>query len=157
MMEIRDNLPDAIEPGYWNVVFHPAKSRLARLCLGRFEHVSAFTYFPGTGAWILYDCQWGGIRISLIPRLTVLVGYTRGCAIIKFDRAYKPLALISRLGFYCVPAIKQLLGLSCVAATPDGLYRHLINNGGIRIDGAECPTTPTPRSVAAAGAGAGPG
>src|SRR5215472_3371883 len=155
-MEDRRILPDAIEPSYWNVVFHPSRTALARLILGRFDHVSAFTHIPGVGAWILYDCQWGGTRISLIPRLNVLVAYTRGCAIIKFDRAYKPLALTSRLGFYCVPAIKQLLGLSCVAVTPDGLYRHLMNNGGIRIDGTECSTTPTARSVTAAGAGAGP-
>jgi hypothetical protein len=133
-------LPDAIEPTYWNVVFHPSETRLNRILLGRFRHVSAFTYVPGVSAWILYDCQWGGVRVMLIPRITALVAYTRGCTVIKFDRRYQNFALASRFGFYCVPAIKQLLGLSCVAATPDGLYRHLIRHGGELISG-QCVDT----------------
>ena len=127
-------LPDAIEPSYWNVVFHPSEHRLARILLGRFQHVSAFTYVPGVHAWLMYDCQWGGTRIAFLPRLNVLVAYSRGCTVVKFDRVYKPVILASRFGFYCVPAIKSFLGLSLVAATPDGLYRHLIRNGGISID-----------------------
>jgi len=133
-------LPDAIEPTYWNVVFHPSETRLERFLLGCFKHVSAFTYVPGVSAWILYDCQWGGVRIALIPRIAILVAYTRGCSVIKFDRRYQKFALASRFGFYCVPAIKQLLGLSCVAATPDRLYRHLIVNGGELISG-QCVDT----------------
>ena len=142
-------LPDAIEPDYWNVVFHPSTNRLNRLLLGRFQHVSAFTYIPGTGAWLLYDCQWGGVRIALIPRINVLVAYTRGANVVKFERRYQKFALTSRFGFYCVPAVKQLLGLSCVAATPDGLYRHLIVNGGELISG-QCIDT----AAAAAGSDA---
>jgi len=133
-------LPDAIEPTYWNVVFHPSQTRLDRLLLGRFRHVSAFTYIPGVAAWVMVDCQWGGMRIAFIPRLAVLIAYTSGCTVVKFDRRYERFALASRLGYYCVPAIKQLLGLSCVAATPDGLYRHLIANGGELISGQRVDT-----------------
>ena len=151
-------VPDAIEPSYWNVVFHPSLTRLNRLVLGRFQHVSAFTYIPGTGAWLLYDCQWGGVRLALIPRLNVLVAYTRDCAVIKFDRRYQPFALTSRFGFYCVPAIKQLLGLSCVAATPDGLYRHLIRHGGELISGQRVATAAAAAgSDVSDGTAAGPG
>jgi hypothetical protein len=142
-------LPDAIEPTYWNVVFHPSTTRLKRLVLGEFQHVSAFTYIPGTGAWLMYDSQWGGVRIALIPRINALVSYSRGCTVIKFDRRYQSIAIASRFGFYCVPAIKQLLGLSCVAATPDGLYRHLIKHGGVLISG-QCVDT----AAAAAGSDA---
>jgi hypothetical protein len=133
-------LPDVIEPSYWNVVFHPSTTRLQRLVLGKFAHVSAFTYIPGTAAWILYDCQWGGVRIAVIPRINVLIAYTRNCTVIKYDRRYQRFALSSRLGYYCVPAIKQLLGLSCVAATPDQLYRHLIRHGGELISGQRVDT-----------------
>jgi hypothetical protein len=151
-------LPDAIEPSYWNVVFHPSESRAARFFLGRFQHVSAFTYIPGVSAWIMVDCQWGGMRIAFIPRINVLVAYTSGATVIKFDRRYQPFALASRFGFYCVPAIKQLLGLSCVAATPDGLYRHLIKHGGELISG-QCVDTAAAaaRSDVAAGAATGAG
>jgi hypothetical protein len=144
-------LPDAIEPTYWNVVFHPSVTWFHRMVLGRFQHVSAFTYIPGTGAWIMVDCQWGGMRIAFIPRINVLVAYTSDCSVIKFDRVYAPFALASRFGFYCVPAIKQLLGLSCVAATPDGLYRHLIRHGGELISGQRVDTAAAAAGSDAAG------
>src|SRR6516165_7913864 len=151
-------LPDGFEPSYWNVVFHPSKSRLARLLLGCFDHVSAFAYVPGFRVWVIYDCQWGGMRIAFIPRINVLIAYTSGCAVVKFDRRYQPFALSSRFGFYCVPAIKQLLGLSCVAATPDGLYRHLIKHGGELISGQRVDTAAAAAgSDVAAGTATGPG
>jgi hypothetical protein len=148
-------LPDGFEPSYWNVVFHPSKSRLNRLLLGRFQHVSAFAYVPGFRCWVIYDCQWGGTRISFVSHGTLIVPFIRDCSVIKFDRVYKPFVLTSRFGFYCVPAIKSLLGLSCVAATPDGLYRHLINNGGMLFNERVEPTTAAARSDAASRAGAG--
>jgi hypothetical protein len=151
-------LPDAIEPNYWNVVFHPSENALARWCLGRFGHVSAFAYVPGVGVWIVYDCQWGGTRISFVPRVKILIAYTRGCAVVKMDRLYKPMILMSRIGFYCVPAIKNLLGLSCVAVTADGLYRHLLDHGGTLINGESVkPAAAAARSDAATGAAAGAG
>src|SRR5215831_4734756 len=132
-MEIRV-LPEAVEPDYWNVVFHPSASRLARVFFGCFQHVSAFTYVPGFAGWILYDVQWGGVRIMVLLRVAALVEYTKGCTVIKFSRRHSHMPIASRVGFYCVPAIKHLLGLSCVAAFPDGLYRALIDNGGIIIN-----------------------
>jgi hypothetical protein len=151
-------LPDGFEPSYWNVVFHPSERRLARLLLGRFQHVSAFAYVPGFRVWVIYDCQWGGTRISFVSHGTLLIPFIRNCSIVKVDRVYKPMVLASRFvffGFYCVPAIKQLLGLSCVAATPDGLYRHLINNGGSLFNERVEPSTAAARSNAPTGAGAG--
>jgi hypothetical protein len=151
-------LPDGFEPSYWNVVFHPSKSRLARLLLGSFDHVSAFAYVPGFRVWVIYDCQWGGTRISFVSHGTLIVPFIRDCSVVRFDRVYQPMVLASRLGFYCVPAIKSLLGLSCVAATPDALYRHLINNGGMLLNGQRVDTAAAAaRSDAAAGAGAGAG
>jgi hypothetical protein len=150
-------LPDGFEPSYWNVVFHPSEGRLARLLLGRFQHVSAFAYVPGFRCWVIYDCQWGGTRISFVSHGTLLIPFIRNCSVIKFDRIYKPMVLASRFSFYCVPAIKSLLGLSCVAATPDGLYRHLIDNGGILFNERVEPSTAAARPDAATGAGAGAG
>jgi hypothetical protein len=151
-------LPDGFEPSYWNVVFHPSKSRLARLLLGCFDHVSAFAYVPGFRVWVIYDCQWGGTRISFVSHGTLIVPFIRDCTVVKFDRVYQPMVFLSRFGFYCVPAIKSLLGLSCVAVTPDALYRHLINNGGMLLNGQRVDTTAAAaRSDAAARAGAGAG
>jgi hypothetical protein len=153
-------LPDAIEPDYWNVVFHPATTWHARLFVGQFQHVSAFTYVPGFKAWIVYDVQWGGMRIAMFAQqfgVEAFVRSTRDCAIVKFTRSRGHMPIASRLGFYCVPAIKHLLGLPCVAVTPDQLYRALINNGGIRIDAARRATPTAAGSDAPAGAGASAG
>ena len=148
-------LPDAIEPTYWNVCFHPAKGFWPRLVLGRFQHVSAFTYIPGFSGWILYDVQWSGVRIAMLSKVAHLVAYTRGCTVIKFTRRYDHMPFYTRLGFYCVPAIKHLIGLSCVAVTPDGLYRSIIDNGGIILNESKCTPAAAARPDAPAGAGAG--
>src|SRR6516162_10794908 len=156
-MEIRE-LPPVIEPDYWNVVFHKSEGILPRLVLGRFQHVSAFTYIPGFSGWILYDVQWAGVRIAMLSKVAHLVAYTRNCTVVKFTRRYDHMPLYTRFGFYCVPAIKHLLGLSCVAVSPDGLYRHLIRHGGELISGQCIVTAATAAgSDAAAGATAGPG
>jgi hypothetical protein len=150
-------LIDAIEPDYWNVVFHPSETRFNRILLGRFQHVSAFTYVAGFHGWILYDVQWGGVRIAMFSNLPALVAYSRDCTIIKFNRKYEHMDLLTRFGFYCVPAIKHLIGLSCVAVRPDGLYRAIINNGGEIINEPERAAAAAAGPDAAAGAGAGAG
>ena len=155
-MEIRE-LPPAIEPDYWNVVFHQSEGILPRLVLGRFAHVSAFTYIPGFAGWILYDVQWGGVRIAMLGKVAHLVAYTRGCTVVKFNRRYDHMPLITRFGFYCVPAIKHLVGLSCVAVSPDGLYRALIDNGGIILNESIQSAAAAARPDAPAGATAGAG
>ena len=148
-------LPNAIEPDYWNVVFHPSESRLARIFLGRFQHVSAFTYVPGFRGWILYDVQWSGVRITVLPHLSALIDFSRNCAVVKCSRRFEHMPLMTRFGYYCVPAIKHLLGLSCVAVFPDGLYRHIIHNGGILLNERVVTPTAAARSDAATGADAG--
>jgi hypothetical protein len=126
-------LPDAIEPDYWNICFHPSEHWATRLLIGRFQHVSAFTYVPGFRAWVIYDAQWSGLRLSFFSHQTAMatfIRYTRGCTVLKFTRMSEQIGPLSRFGiFFCVPAIKHLLGVSCFAVTPDGLYRHLIANG----------------------------
>ena len=128
-------LPEAIEPDTWNVVFYPCASRLGRM-LARFKHVSAFAYVPGFRAWVLLDVQWSGLRLCLFSHeaaMRVFTHYTEGCAIVKFSRQHQTLGLSSRAGFYCVSAIKCLLGVRCRVILPDGLFRYLLNNGGIEI------------------------
>jgi hypothetical protein len=152
-------LPEAIEPDYWNVVFHPSETRLGQ-ALGRFKHVSAFTYVPGFRAWLICDVQWSGMRLCLFSHeaaMRVFTHYTADCTLVKFDRQHRQMMLASRLGFYCVPAVKCLLGLSCVAVTPDGLYRYLVKHGGCLI-GARGDTPAAaarPELVAGTGNGAG--
>ena len=146
-MEVGDELPGAVEPSEWFVVFHvKSMSRiLSLLAFGRFKHVSALGYCPGFRAWLLYDAQWGGMRVRLYSHETMramFAEYSRGCAVVKIARLNQPMRLSSRLGFYCVPAIKHLLGLRNGALRPDALLRHCLRNGGVLIDAGIEPSNP---------------
>lgn len=152
----------ATEPAEWFVVFHrKSTSRLfSMLSCGEFKHVSAFGYCAGFKAWIVYDVTWAGSYIRLVAHdeagKQTLGEWTAGCDLVRIARATAPPPVLSRLGLYCVSAIKHLLGLGCVAMTPSGLYRHLLKHGGVLINGHTEPTDaagrPESRLRAAAGA-----
>ena len=144
-------LPDAIEPNEWFIVFHPkARTRwISWLACGKFKHVSAFAYCPGFRVWLIYDAQWSGMRLFLVSAAAakaMLGKYTACCAIVKFTPWRHPMPLTSRLAYYCVPAIKHLLGVRCASWRPDGLYVHLLRNGGQLIDGRHVDTINPGRS-----------
>lgn len=124
----------AVEPNEWFVVFHRKSLNrvLSFLAFGEFKHVSAFGYCPGLKVWMLYDVQWSGTRIILVDQKTV-IDWTHGCDILKIPRTTLRMGMSSRLGFYCVTAVKHLIGLRCVAVTPCALYRHILRHGGILI------------------------
>ena len=93
-------LPEAIEPDYWNVVFYPSDG--AWRALGRFKHVSAFTYVPGFRAWLICDVQWSGMRLCVFSHaaaMRLFTHYTEDCTIVKFTRQHRQMMLASRLGF----------------------------------------------------------
>jgi hypothetical protein len=138
----------AVEPSEWFVVFHRKSTNrvLSFLAFGEFKHVSAFGYYAGFKAWLIYDVQWRGTRLLMIPHSEdgkqIIAGWTDDCEIVKIARGEKRSALSSRIGLYCVSAIKHLIGLRCVAVTPSDLYRHILRNGGMLIDGRARPTDP---------------
>lgn len=133
---IEAGLEAAIEPTEWFVVFHRKSMNrfLSFLAFGEFKHVSAFGYCPGFKAWLVYDVQWSGTRIKLLPHndfgKAAIALWTTDCTIVKLPRGNLIPNFSSRVGFYCVSAIKHLLGLRCVAATPGALYRHILRHGG---------------------------
>ena len=141
------HLPDAIEPTEWNVVFHTKTPWWWLRWVGKFKHVSAFAYCPGFRAWLVYDTQLSGTRLMLLANgdkaRTTLKRYTADCEIVTIARQGQRPYWSSRLGFYCCPAIKHLLGVRCHAFTPDALYRQLLQNGGTRVDERE--HAPNPR------------
>lgn len=136
------DLIDALEPDQWFVVFHRDSAASPRwisfLAMGEFKHVSAFAYCAGFKLWLIYDTQLNGTRLRLLPHgdpaIARLTEYMRGCAVIKIDRKFDPVSWTSRLGFYCVPAMKHLLGVHCASMRPDGLYRALLRNGGVLLN-----------------------
>lgn len=133
-------LPGTVEPDMWFVIFHPdvPGKWVKFFSFGRFKHVSAIGYCPGFKVWLICDPQWKGLRLSIMAHAAMLAAFpdlTRGREVVRVtvDRA-APMPLRTRLGFYCVPAIKHLLGVRCAIWRPDALYRHLIRNGGQPID-----------------------
>lgn len=137
------SLPDAIEPSCWYVAFHErTTNRIAALCPGRFKHVSAFAYYPGFKSWLYVDPQFGRLRLLMIAhdQRKLLLDEIASAALVRFEIASLQ-SFSFRFGLYCVPQIKYLLGLSCVAARPDALYRHILKNGGILIDGRHSLST----------------
>jgi hypothetical protein len=128
----------ATEPDHWFLAFHrSAANRFVEwLACGEFKHISAFAYMPGYKAWLIYDVQMLGTRLQLVPHDEFLgLDWITHASILRVHRGGGRWSLASRLGFYCVPAVKHLLGLRCLALTPDGLYRHILRNGGVCIDG----------------------
>lgn len=131
--------PDAIEPTEWFVVFHPKSSNriLSWLAAGRFKHVSAVGYLPGFRAWLVCEAAWGGLHVRLYGHdamCRMFAEYSRDCAVVKIARKTMAMRLSSRIGFYCVPAVKHLIGLRCGALRPDALLRCCLRNGGTLID-----------------------
>ena len=130
------------EPTEWFVVFHRKSMNriLGWLAAGEYKHVAAVGYCPGVKVWLIYDVTWSGTRIKVLPHgeaaLATINAWTDGCDLVKIPRANQTPHLLSRVGFYCVPSVKHLLGLRCVAATPTQLYRYLLRNGGALISGA---------------------
>jgi hypothetical protein len=149
-------LPSAIEPTEWFVVFHVKSITrwLGWLAVGRYKHVSAFSYCVGVKLWLLYDVQWSGTRVMLLDKSAVMA-WTEGCTLVQIARTGERMRGSSRVGLTCVNAVKHLIGLRCVAVTPDQLYRHILRNGGTVISErypAPASGRSEPRGRTAAGA-----
>ncbi|MDB5937588.1 MAG: hypothetical protein JWQ01_4932 [Massilia sp.] len=129
------SFPVSIEPTQWNVVFHPTAATpwMNRVPIGRFKHVSAFAYLAGIKGWLVYDVQLDGTRLVVLPdipeSMDVIGRLTDGCDIISMRRGDAG-STGWRLGFWCVPAIKHLIGLRSGALRPDALRRDCLRNGG---------------------------
>lgn len=134
--------PLVVQPTVWTLVFARESDRwwTSWMALGRYKHVRAYAYVPFLHVWVFYDVGFHGTSIVLAadgePANAMIARWIQGADTVRmrrvdfFDqkggrRSYR----IPLFGF-CVPAIKHLLGLRCVALRPDALYRFCIENGG---------------------------
>jgi hypothetical protein len=126
--------PAAIEPDLWFIVFHTraATPWLNRLPIGRFKHVSAFAYVHGASCWLVCDVQLDCFRQLILPdnarTLDYLAELTEGCAVLHMRKKFGRGPWF-RWGFWCVPAMKHLLGLRSSALRPDTLFRDCLRAG----------------------------
>ena len=136
-MYLTERLPPASSPPIWYVVFgQDANPHLFDRFLHRgFRHVFAFGYLPGHDLWIIYDVKFSHTVMGVIEAgdAARLIGWIRNSGRALEWKSRKTQTVRWRFGFWCVPAIKHLLGLRCVALTPWQLYRWMLKNGAKEV------------------------
>lgn len=139
------------EPIRWTLCFDTTATHwLARAIPGRFKHVRAFGFVPVQDLWIFYDTTLAGTtlraaRANSAAADRLLSAWTANSDLLSI----KPLGPRRRFppGFWCVTAVKHLIGLNTSALRPDALWRDCIRHGAIPNDGRE--STPSTGCAAA--------
>ena len=127
---------DGYEPEEWFVVFSRSNSRWwARwLAMGRYSHVSAFGEVKSAGIWLFFEVFVGRTQVLAVPddRVDVVLGeMARGTTIVRMPpQRIRDDRVRLKPGFWCVPAVAHLLGLSSCALRPDRLLAQCLANGG---------------------------
>ena len=97
-----------------------------------FRHVLALSYDPACEVWLYYDVGLNGTYIDSFPKgspvIAALIAEVPRWLKTNVRQTLYPRGLWR---FYCVPAIKSLVGLKSCALTPKGLYRDLVKAGAI--------------------------
>lgn len=131
--------PLIVAPETWVLVFNREASTwwASWLALGRYKHVRAYAYVPFLHVWVFYDVHLGGTDIFLAadgaPAHSVMAHWNENADLVSFKRMSIDIQPSPIFGF-CVPAIKRLVGLKCVAMRPDALYRQCLRHGGIPFE-----------------------
>lgn len=121
-------------PRQWIVLFDREVTTwwVNMLPLGKYKHVRAFGYVPEAKAWIFYDVA--------LDRTVIKIACDQDAKRLMADWLAKADAIsmparahgfpAPRLGFWCVPAIKHLIGLRSGALRPQTLWRDCLRQGG---------------------------
>lgn len=132
-----------------------------------YRHAFLLGYLPDHELWLCYDVHCWGSEISVMSGAragSLLTWATREGGVLNWPAAAVTPSWRLRFGFWCVPAIKHVLGLRCVAMTPrrlhDWMVRHgarpLVEESDVAVQYAESTTgRPGGDSGAAATASAG--
>lgn len=136
-----------VQPQVWNLIFNrrPTSRWQGWLVPGEFKHVRAYAYVPGMHVWVFYDPHITATDIFLARDgahadvVKVWLGDDGEQISMKLQptrRRWFP------CGFWCVPAIKHLLGLRCGALLVDTLFADCLLHGGqlFKGDRNENPT-----------------
>jgi len=142
------------QPAKWILAFRrTTDSRLINLlAFGRYKHVTAFGYIREVDHWVFMD--WRTIALDIIVArgtdATRLINYyTRDADMLGMPARSRQIGG-PQFGLWCVPAVKQLLGIRGGALRPDALWRCCIRQGAeILSHESSEPATGTARSDAA--------
>jgi hypothetical protein len=133
----------ALEPQSFVLVFSRVALHPWQRWLGRYKHVRAYAYLPATEHWLFYDVHYRRTQILVVPDgdavIAILAVWQRDADIIRVPRR-DDAHLFFRIGFWCVPAMKHLIGLRSSALRPDALWRDCVRAGGQQLGSAAVPT-----------------
>lgn len=120
------------EPSAWLLIFHRECRTpwVNRLVPGRFKHVSAVGWCALADCWVIYDPTLQRTQILVLPDKLGPLAYARmavGNSVLQMPVLEQRAS--GRLGFWCVPAIKHLVGLRSGALRPVTLWRDCLANG----------------------------
>jgi hypothetical protein len=101
-----------------------------------FRHVSAASFYADQRRWVHFAPTRGGTVIEVFRSKEFdgrLAQLTRdSSAVLRVPgldgRRHAPAS------FFCVGAVKGLLGVRCLAISPRGLFRWLLRNGAERVE-----------------------
>lgn len=119
----------------WHVVFlaGPRRRWWDWLCKPDFRHVLMFAWCDLAKVWVIVDSRQDGLRIRMLPDgndfyLEKALWDHTGATYIRCD-AESSTDIRHRLGFWCVPVVKNILGQGGGALRPEALYRNLLKSG----------------------------
>lgn len=129
-----NEVDDAFEPTSWLVVFHISTRWpwLDRLIPGRFKHVSALCWVASADSWLIYDVSARRTSVKIAKgsagtEVAARIMADNGVLRVQVERS--PQRFVCRVGFWCVPAIRHLLGCRSGALLPARLWRDLVAEG----------------------------
>lgn len=150
-MTPKDALADGT-PLSWLLIFHRQSSKewLDRLIPGRFKHVSAVGYVAEGDVWLFYDVQFDRTLVRAVlgeAGRDACARQIAGNAVLRVA-AGGPCLRPWRFGFWCVPAMKHLIGARTGALLPAHLWRDLVAQGAeIVHDDAKGRTAANPANA----------
>jgi hypothetical protein len=142
-MRLDSAIPAIWHPSRWLLIFEEKSGWwAARFIPGRFKHVCAAGYVAAIDTWLVYSVERDGTKIGAFRPgpdfdrwLAIAIERAR---VLRVEARREP-APMPWFTFWCVPAIRHLLGLRCGALWPDQLWRYCLANGAEEVRDADAP------------------
>ena len=128
------------EPITWLLVFSPKSAIwwVDRLVPGQFKHVMACAYAVEAKAWVAYEVTLVRTQILVMPDPAwdrfIAARINSGASVLRIERR-DGCWWTGRLGSWCVPAVKRLIGLRSGALRPDRLFADCLRAGAAIVHG----------------------
>lgn len=149
--------PGAGEPTHWYVCFchRAATAWMERLPIGRYKHVRAFGCVAAVNTWVFFDSAFDRTTVKIArgeAARQLMAEWLTDSDIVRMAMVRRK-TMRPRLGGWCVPAVKHLLGISSGALRPDALWRDCLRLGGevIHANASAVDTSAAPQSARCAG------